>query len=207
MKSRGELGTALESCAVWVGWWVYLKEMLQAFPLSLLPLPRFYFIALLFTLHRSPSSERLEQVNSLCKTSSGLLRDVTRLGEIYIQYMYSTDIVFDWNILQKCLATTYSTFQSAVEEKNIDLHLRLQRLTTRIFDYQPKNGQKRKRVSKYKSSVKRATVNYFSIVFLEFCNLKWLFIAECNQSRLQIRVPYAWISIGFYVVGNAAVLK
>ena len=66
------------------------------------------------------------------------------------------------------LATSYSTFQSAVEEKNVDLHLRLQRLTTRIFDYQPKNGQKRKRVSKYKNSVKRATVNYFSIVFLEF---------------------------------------
>jgi len=179
MKSRGGTG---ESSAVWVGRWVYLKQILQAFPLSLLPLPRFYFIALLFASHRSPLSERLEQANSLYKTSSGLLRDMTRLGEIYIQYMYSTDIkgqqwvssslnfsgasvigVFDWNILQKCLATSCSTFQSAVEEKNVDLHLRLQGLTTRIFDYQPKNGQKRRRVSKYKSSVKRATVNYFSI--------------------------------------------
>ena len=106
-------------------------------------------------------------------------------------------VVFDWNILQKCLATSCSTFQSAVQEKNVDLHLRLQRLTTRIFDYQPKNGQKRKRVSKYKSSVKRATVNYFSIVFLEFCNLKWLFIAECNQSRWQIRIPCAYIRLNF----------
>ena len=106
-------------------------------------------------------------------------------------------VVFDWNILQKCLATSCSTFQSAVQEKNVDLHLRLQRLTTRIFDYQPKNGQKRKRVSKYKSSVKRATVNYFSIVFLEFCNLKWLIITECNQSRWQIRVPCAYIRLNF----------
>ena len=192
---------------------LYLKQILQAFPLSLLPLPRFYFIALLFTSHRSPLSESLEQANSLYKTSSSPLRDMTRLGEIYI---HSTDIkgqhwvssslnfsgarvkaVFDWNILQKCLATSCSTFQSAVQEKNVDLHLRLQRLTTRIFDYQPKNGQKRKRVSKYKSSVKRATVNYFSIVFLEFCNLKWLIITECNQSRWQIRIPCAYIRLNF----------
>ena len=47
--------------AAWVGEWVYLKQILQAFPLSPLPLPRFYFFALLFTLHRSPLSERLEQ--------------------------------------------------------------------------------------------------------------------------------------------------
>ena len=65
---------------------LYLKQILQAFPLSLLPLPRFCFIALLFTSHRSPLSERLEQANSLYKTSSSLLRDMTRLGEIYIQY-------------------------------------------------------------------------------------------------------------------------
>ena len=83
MKSRGGTG---ESCAVWVSGWVYLKQILQAFPLSLLPLARFYFIALLFTSHRSPLSERPEQANSLYKTSSGLLRDMTRLGEIYIQY-------------------------------------------------------------------------------------------------------------------------
>jgi len=42
MKSRGGLG----------------KEV---FPLSPLLLPRFYFFALLFTSHRSPLSERLEQ--------------------------------------------------------------------------------------------------------------------------------------------------
>ena len=47
--------------AAWVGEWVYLKQILQAFPLSPLPLPRFYFFALLFTSHRSPLSERLEQ--------------------------------------------------------------------------------------------------------------------------------------------------
>ena len=34
-------------------------------PLSPLPLPRFYFFALLFTSHRSPLSERLEQANSV----------------------------------------------------------------------------------------------------------------------------------------------
>ena len=33
------------------------------FPLSSLLLPRFYFFALLFTSHRSPLSERLEQVS------------------------------------------------------------------------------------------------------------------------------------------------
>ena len=47
--------------AVWVGGRVYLKQILQAFPLSSLPLPRFYFFALLFTSHRSPLSEHLEQ--------------------------------------------------------------------------------------------------------------------------------------------------
>ena len=97
-----------------------------------------------------------------------------------------------------------------MEEKNVDLHLRLQRLTTKIFDYQPKNGQKRKRVSKYKSSVKCAMVNYFSIVFLEFCDLKWLFITQCDQSRWQIRVPYAYIHLNFdrfYVCANAVVMK
>ena len=47
--------------AVCVGGRVYLKQILQAFPLSPLPLPRFYFFALLFTSHRSPLSERLEQ--------------------------------------------------------------------------------------------------------------------------------------------------
>ena len=41
---------------------VYLKQILQAFPLWPLLLPRFYiFFALLFTLHHSPLSERLEQ--------------------------------------------------------------------------------------------------------------------------------------------------
>ena len=43
MKSRGELGREVR------------------FPLSPLPLPRFYFFALLFTSHRSPLSERPEQ--------------------------------------------------------------------------------------------------------------------------------------------------
>ena len=46
MKSRGELGREVR------------------FPLSPLPLPRFYFFALLFTSHRSPLSERLEQAIS-----------------------------------------------------------------------------------------------------------------------------------------------
>ena len=41
--------------------WADLKQILQAFPLSSLPLPRFYFFALLFTSHRSPLSERLEK--------------------------------------------------------------------------------------------------------------------------------------------------
>ena len=45
MKSRGGLGREVR------------------FPLSPLPLPRFYFFALLFTLHRSPLSERLEQAS------------------------------------------------------------------------------------------------------------------------------------------------
>ena len=43
MKSRGGLGREVR------------------FPLSPLLLPRFYFFALPFTLHRSPLSERLEQ--------------------------------------------------------------------------------------------------------------------------------------------------
>ena len=43
MKSRGGLGTEVR------------------FPLSPLPLPRFYFFALLFTSHPSPLSERLGQ--------------------------------------------------------------------------------------------------------------------------------------------------
>ena len=47
--------------AVWVGGRVYLKQILQAFPLSPLLLPRFYFFELLFSSHRSPLSERLEQ--------------------------------------------------------------------------------------------------------------------------------------------------
>jgi len=47
--------------AVWVGGRVYLKQILQAFPLSPLLLPCFYFFALLFTSHHSPLSERLEQ--------------------------------------------------------------------------------------------------------------------------------------------------
>ena len=49
---------------VWLGGRVYLKQILQAFPLSPLPLPRFYFFALLFTSRRSPLSERLEQAIS-----------------------------------------------------------------------------------------------------------------------------------------------
>ena len=44
MKSRGGLGR-------------------EVFPPSPLPLPRFYFFALLFTSHRSPLSKRLEQAN------------------------------------------------------------------------------------------------------------------------------------------------
>ena len=44
-----------------VGGRVYLKQILQEFPLSPLLLPRLYFFALRFTSHRSPLSERLEQ--------------------------------------------------------------------------------------------------------------------------------------------------
>ena len=44
MKSRGGLGR-------------------EVFPLTPLLLPRFYFFALLFTSHRSPPSERLEQAS------------------------------------------------------------------------------------------------------------------------------------------------
>ena len=47
MKSRGGLGREVR------------------FPLSPLLLPRFYFFALPFTLHRSPLSERLEQATGL----------------------------------------------------------------------------------------------------------------------------------------------
>ena len=47
MKSRGGLGREVR------------------FPLSPLLLPRFYFFALPFTLHRSPLSERLEQARTL----------------------------------------------------------------------------------------------------------------------------------------------
>ena len=50
MKSRGGLGR-------------------EVFPLSPLLLPRFYFFALPFTLHRSPLSERLEQ--AICNPSRG----------------------------------------------------------------------------------------------------------------------------------------
>ena len=50
--------------AVWVGGRVYLKQILQAFPLSPLLLPRFYFFELLFSSHRSPLSERLEQAKT-----------------------------------------------------------------------------------------------------------------------------------------------
>ena len=52
--------------AVWVGGRVYLKQILQAFPLSPLPLPGFYFFTLLFSSHRSPPSERLEQAKCSC---------------------------------------------------------------------------------------------------------------------------------------------
>ena len=48
MKSRGGLGREVREVR---------------FPLSPLLLPRFYFFALPFTLHRSPLSERLEQAN------------------------------------------------------------------------------------------------------------------------------------------------
>ena len=60
----------------------------------------------------------------------------------------------DWNILQKCLATSCSTFKAAVEQKNVDWHSRLQRLSTKTFECQSKNGRKRSRVSKYKSEPK-----------------------------------------------------
>ena len=49
--------------AVWVGGRVFLKQIVQAFPLSPLLLPSFYFFVLFFTSHRSPLSERLEQAN------------------------------------------------------------------------------------------------------------------------------------------------
>ena len=60
----------------------------------------------------------------------------------------------DWNILQKCLARSCSTFKAAVEQKNVDWHSRLQRLSTKTFECQSKNGRKRSRVSKYKSEPK-----------------------------------------------------
>ena len=195
MKSRGGTG---ESCAVWVSGWVYLRQMLQA-SLSHLSPSLDFILSRFFLLRTAPhylnAWNRLTVYIKLWVTCCVTWHDL-------VKFTYTTDIkgqqwvssslnfsgarvkvVVDWNILQKCLATSCSTFQSAVEEKNVDLHLRLQRLTTRIFDYQPKNGLKRRRVSKYKSSVKRATVNYFSIVFLEFCNLKWLFLTKSDQSR------------------------
>ena len=52
MKSRGGLG----------------REVRE--PLSPLLLPRFYFFALLFTSHRSPLSERLEQASWICSRFS-----------------------------------------------------------------------------------------------------------------------------------------
>ena len=56
--------------AVCVGGRVYLKQILQAFPLSPLLFPCFYFFALLFTSHRSPLSERLEQAITFSKLLS-----------------------------------------------------------------------------------------------------------------------------------------
>ena len=55
--------------AVWVGGRVYWKQILQAFPLSPLLLPGFYFFRLLFTSHRFPLSEHLKQAmyNSKCE--------------------------------------------------------------------------------------------------------------------------------------------
>ena len=52
MKSRGGLGREVR------------EQILQAFPLSPLPLPRINFFALLFTSHRSSLSERLEQAKN-----------------------------------------------------------------------------------------------------------------------------------------------
>ena len=65
--------------AVRVGGWVYLKQIYQAFPLSPLPLPHFYFFGLLFTSHLSPLSERLEQATGMVRfiypwCSAGALR-------------------------------------------------------------------------------------------------------------------------------------
>ena len=51
---------------------VYLKQILQAFPLSALLLARFLLRTpppLLFTSHRSPLSERLEQATSTVASS------------------------------------------------------------------------------------------------------------------------------------------
>ena len=42
---------------------LFLHQLLFLFPLSPFLLPNFYFFALLFTSHRSPLSERLEQAN------------------------------------------------------------------------------------------------------------------------------------------------
>ena len=62
MKSRGGLGREVrERCS-------------QLFPPSPLPLPRFYFFALLFTSHRSPLSERLEQAVDCLKRHQAHVR-------------------------------------------------------------------------------------------------------------------------------------
>ena len=61
----------------------------MAFPLLPLLLPRFYFFALLFTSHRSPVSERLEQATKLlAKRDWGETRKRIFLGIFLIFLVY-----------------------------------------------------------------------------------------------------------------------
>ena len=53
-----------------------------------LPLPRFYFFALLFTSHRSPLSERLEQAN--------VHQETTKLTEIKLLSFYLVILARDF---------------------------------------------------------------------------------------------------------------
>ena len=93
MKSRGGLG----------------REVRE--PLSPLLLPRFYFSGLLFTSHRSPLSERLEQAMNQCscitfkstlkKLNWGLriVRNIVHmlLGKISVLFLFQS-LVFKQNL-------------------------------------------------------------------------------------------------------------
>ena len=55
--------------------------------LSPLPLPRFYFLALLFTSHRSPLSERLEQAITVVENNKDIVK-ITVHGELNIYFSF-----------------------------------------------------------------------------------------------------------------------